>query len=530
MRALIFFLVIAFAGLLASLVHGQTNGDLILQFKGSSGASLQYVTPSTGTGIPAFNGASPNRIELLPRSTFSTPADVTAYAQPLSNNLTTLAGVTSGTTGRSLLGSSSATAAKTVLGIHATGGLVCRTLGVVGSPPGGLPGYFTFTDQSQAFVVRVGYNGEPTSSFDIELPTAGGTWLTSGSSLNADNISSGSLALARLAQGGATVGQALAWNGTTYAPTTVTAPVTSVAGRTGAVTLSTSDISGLGTIATQAADNVAITGGSIALTSTLSTSLNGAVSAPSISATGTWYSGGTATTTKPYVLIQPTGTASSAWSTGGTGLGINAAPGFSGKLWDFQVNGVSIFSYSGADGYIYVRGLPALIYGDGNTLNLGLNAAAVRQAGAERLWVVGGIGFAPVNNAPNANDTYLMRRAEGSLGLGIASATPAAQYLGGQDATGTNIAGGDFGGRGGNGTGTGGSGKYIIQTAPPGSTGSTANTMTNRVEVDNQGVLKLNNATTVPSSDPSGGGYLYSEGGALKWRGSSGTVTIIANP
>lgn len=41
------------------------------------------------------------------------------------------------------------------------------------------------------------------------------------------------------------------------------APVQSVAGRTGSVTLSTSDISGLGTIATQAASSVTITGGSI---------------------------------------------------------------------------------------------------------------------------------------------------------------------------------------------------------------------------------------------------------------------------
>lgn len=44
---------------------------------------------------------------------------------------------------------------------------------------------------------------------------------------------------------------------------TPTDSVTSVAGKTGAVTLSTSDISGLGTIATQAANNVAITGGTI---------------------------------------------------------------------------------------------------------------------------------------------------------------------------------------------------------------------------------------------------------------------------
>jgi hypothetical protein len=42
------------------------------------------------------------------------------------------------------------------------------------------------------------------------------------------------------------------------------------------------------------------------------------------------------------------------------------------------------------------------------------------------------------------------------------------------------------------------------------------------------GVTSIANATTVPSTNPTGGGFLYSEGGALKWRGSSGTVTTIA--
>jgi hypothetical protein len=42
------------------------------------------------------------------------------------------------------------------------------------------------------------------------------------------------------------------------------------------------------------------------------------------------------------------------------------------------------------------------------------------------------------------------------------------------------------------------------------------------------GVLNLNNATTVPTSNATGGGILYAEGGALKWRGSSGTITTIA--
>ena len=43
------------------------------------------------------------------------------------------------------------------------------------------------------------------------------------------------------------------------------------------------------------------------------------------------------------------------------------------------------------------------------------------------------------------------------------------------------------------------------------------------------GVLFVANAATVPSSNPSGGGILYVEAGALKYRGSSGTVTPIAN-
>jgi hypothetical protein len=42
-------------------------------------------------------------------------------------------------------------------------------------------------------------------------------------------------------------------------------------------------------------------------------------------------------------------------------------------------------------------------------------------------------------------------------------------------------------------------------------------------------VIGIINATTVPTSNPSGGGVLYVDAGALKYRGSSGTVTTIAN-
>lgn len=43
-----------------------------------------------------------------------------------------------------------------------------------------------------------------------------------------------------------------------------------------------------------------------------------------------------------------------------------------------------------------------------------------------------------------------------------------------------------------------------------------------------QGVIAIANATVVPSGNPAGAGILYVEDGALKHRGSSGTVTVIA--
>lgn len=40
--------------------------------------------------------------------------------------------------------------------------------------------------------------------------------------------------------------------------------------------------------------------------------------------------------------------------------------------------------------------------------------------------------------------------------------------------------------------------------------------------------LELANVTTVPTTNPTGGGVLYVEAGALKYRGSSGTVSTLA--
>jgi hypothetical protein len=42
-----------------------------------------------------------------------------------------------------------------------------------------------------------------------------------------------------------------------------------------------------------------------------------------------------------------------------------------------------------------------------------------------------------------------------------------------------------------------------------------------------QGVIAIGNVSVAPSVNPAGGGILYVEGGALKYRGSNGTVTTI---
>ena len=89
-------------------------------------------------------------------------------------------------------------------------------------------------------------------------------------------------------------------------------------------------------------------GTNVTLSGRFISSLNGAASAPPGTFTGTWFTGGTSTTTKPQVVIEPTGTTSTSWSTSGTGLGVNAASGFVGRLLDLQTNGTSRAVVTGA--------------------------------------------------------------------------------------------------------------------------------------------------------------------------------------
>jgi hypothetical protein len=90
--------------------------------------------------------------------------------------------------------------------------------------------------------------------------------------------------------------------------------------------------------------NAGVPSSVVGATGDITLTLNGAASTPPLDVTGTWFTGGTSTTTKPQVLIEPTGTTSTAWSTVGTGLGVNAASTFTGNLLDLQLNGTRVFS------------------------------------------------------------------------------------------------------------------------------------------------------------------------------------------
>ena len=86
--------------------------------------------------------------------------------------------------------------------------------------------------------------------------------------------------------------------------------------------------------------------GNLTFTARWIQSTNGVASAPPMALTGTWFSGGTSTTTKPQFLIEPAGTPSNNWPTAGTGLGVNAPSGFTGDLAWFGVNGTTQFAVS----------------------------------------------------------------------------------------------------------------------------------------------------------------------------------------
>jgi hypothetical protein len=178
--------------------------------------------------------------------------------------------------------------------------------------------------------------------------------------------------------------------------------------------------------------NAGVPSSVVGSTGNITLSLNGALSATGIAGvpvavTGTWIAtGGTATTTKPQVLIEPTGTSSGAWSTSGTGLGVNAASGFAGSLLDLQVNGTRVASVSSGGG-LTATGLSNLgsnltgganLIGGAYTTISSIIGISLSWAGPGILGVIstGTIGFASIStDARGGLDAVLARDAANTL-------------------------------------------------------------------------------------------------------------------
>jgi hypothetical protein len=82
------------------------------------------------------------------------------------------------------------------------------------------------------------------------------------------------------------------------------------------------------------------------------------------------------------------------------------------------------------------------------------------------------------------------------IGSGEATTSVAGNILRAPDGTGTNITGANFEINAGNGTGTGGSGNIIVKTADVGSSGSDANTMTQRLLITQKGGFSFGSGST----------------------------------
>lgn len=223
-------------------------------------------------------------------------------------------------------------------------------------------------DQSATFantVTATTFVGALTGHASLDLPLTGGT-LSGGLTLNGAALTlSGAISGSGIfgTSGIRVKGVAATFTDTTSSGTVASAYNDVLGGNTWAASSATTITNAYAMFLSQPVQgsNVTLTnkwalglsgGLSVASGQILSTQ-NGALSTgsgPGMTLTGTWITGGSATTTKPYILTEPSGTTSTGWSTNGTGLGVNAASGFTGDLLNLQTNGVVKFKVTATGG------------------------------------------------------------------------------------------------------------------------------------------------------------------------------------
>lgn len=232
---------------------------------------------------------------------------------------------------------------------------------------------------------------------------------------------------------------------------------------------------------------------------------NTATGGVSLSATlmdGVWNTAGTATTNFPQLFIQPSGTtAATAYSTAGTGLGINC-PNTSAWAFDIYAAGAQKSSLS-CNGVFTAAGVTS------TSSSLGLTAASagyVQFASRALLRSPADGVFSIRNQAETNTDTLSVPCATATpclqLGAADVDTGPVAQTLRSQGtlAGGTsNVAGANWTFIASPGKGTGAGGSFIFQTTPAGSTGTVVGTPTTALTIDSTQKVTIG-GTTISSS------------------------------
>lgn len=240
-------------------------------------------------------------------------------------------------------------------------------------------------------------------------------------------------------------------------------------------------------------------------------SVNGAASTPPLALTGTIFTGGSATTTKPALLIEPAGTTTAGWSTSGTLLGLNMPNAFAGFALDIQANGVSKFGINasgdiqpGTDRAIQaVTANGTVIASFGTNSDLQLHATvALGVAYSRGRWDTNGlyvslgryIGFTDAEQAGTI-DTRLYRKAANTLQLGQDAAGVSNQMFTAANRITSDGVGANLTIAGGNGRG-GAGGTLILSTYDTGAA-ATVGTLRSRMTFDTAGAVAFPVVTAV---------------------------------
>jgi hypothetical protein len=526
--ALVAFCFFILAGCAAQL-FGQTNdGKMMIQvFNDDGPATVYYVTPENSkaigvnsSGIPAMLSVSGSsnlagltdvaitslaNLDLLrydsatskwksvPGSTYAlssalsdylTTANAASTYQPLDSDLTAIAALNP-TFGQVLRRGASAWIATT------PGSMFLQNANNVAITGGTITGLtaldlsaFGITTQEATILPTTGearltleagggnavlfYTGTNSPFYQLRDQATGGFLVSTGDSgsVTNDMLASG-ISASKLAAGSATNGQALVYNGTNWAPGTISTGLT--IGSTG-ITGGTS-----GRFLMSGANVSELTPGSGVVTW---------IGAPSLANFNAATTDADAATTGANTF---------------TGAQVvNAGSGFTGRILDAQVAGVTK-AHLTHDGRIVLSAdtfnnfsTPVVQTGSGRGLcTTGGSVLNLAAGGADCLGVsptsvnVGSgqrLGFSS-GSAPGAGnpDAFFMRAGTASISMGANAASPVPQTFKAHDGIGTNIDGAPLILAGGLSTGTGNDGDLIVQTTMTGaSSGSTANSYQTR--------------------------------------------------